>query len=119
MENHKNDLRIGFTRNVNLVSLHGKGIDEVLVETHELLSDIILILGSNLASGEARVNGLLNPQDVGKVMPAPGVWYRLQSTILPQEGTVFLQEAFERRAARLQRVRDTILRGYRYNLRRR
>lgn len=89
------DLRIGLASNVNFVSLHGKGIDEIFVETHELLSDIVLILGSNFASGEASVNGLLNPQDISKMMPAPRVWYRLQSTILPQEGTVFLQETFE------------------------
>lgn len=91
--------------------MHGKGIDEVLVEAHELLGDIVLILGSNLASGEASVNGLLNPQDVGKMMPTPGVWYRLQGTILPQEGAVFLQETFERRAARLERVSNTALKG--------
>lgn len=99
--NRVKDSRIGFTGNVHLVPVHGKGVEEVFVEAHKLLGHVFFAVGRHLARGEASIDRLLNPQDVGQMVPSPGVRDGLVSAVLPQERAVFLQEAFKRRASGL------------------
>ena len=86
---------IGFAGDVHLVALHGKGINEVLPETHELSGDILLASGGDVAGREAGADGLLDPDDVGQGVPAPRVLDGLVSTILPEERSVLLEETFQ------------------------
>lgn len=79
--------------------MHGKGVDKVLKEAHELTGNIFLVLGRDGAGREARVDGLLNPEHIGEMVPPPWVRNGSIRAVLPQEGAVFLDEAFERRAA--------------------
>jgi len=42
---------------------------------------------------------LFDPNHVGEVGPGPGVFDGFKGAVLPQEGAVFLEKAFEGRAA--------------------
>lgn len=94
-ERYKADLRVRLAGDVHLVAMHAKGVDEVLPEAHELGDELLLVGDAGLAGGEAGADRLLDVDDVGQGVPAPGVLDRFVGAILPQEGPVLLEQAFE------------------------
>jgi hypothetical protein len=98
------NLRVGLSRDVHLVAVHAKGVDQVLPETHELGGELLLVGDGGLARREARADRLLNVDDVGQGVPAPGVLDWLVGAILPQEGAVLLEETLKGRASGLYSV---------------
>ena len=65
---------------VDLVSLHGECIDEVLPEAHELLCDIGLVCDIFCPPTEARGDRLVNPNHVGEIRPRVWVLNRLKGS---------------------------------------
>lgn len=92
---------IGLSGNVDLIALDRKGVDKVLEPGPELRRYVLLRCGSDIALREARSNRLFNPEDVGKLVPRVRILYGLESSVLPEEWTVFLEQALERRTAGL------------------
>lgn len=92
---------ITFAVDIDAVAVHAKGIDKVFPKAHKLLGDIVFIFCGYVSSGEACVHGLLNPDDIGKMMPAPRILVRTGDSNRPNKGAVFLQQTTKRRAARL------------------
>ena len=86
---------------MDLVPLGAKSLDKVLPEPLELLSDILLASGCGGPRREAGANWLLNPDNVGQLMPAPGVLDGIMCPVLPQERPILLEETREGRASRL------------------
>jgi hypothetical protein len=78
-----------------------EGLHEVLPEPKELLGNVRLTGSSGGTRAKSSANGLLNPDNIGKV--DPGVWILdgLVGTVLPKERAILLEETLERRAARL------------------
>lgn len=93
--------RVGLARDVHLVSLHGKGVDKVLPEAQELPRHVLLALGGDVALAVAGADGLLDVDDVGQVVVAPGVGHRVRGARRPDDGAVLLEEAVKGRAAGL------------------
>lgn len=60
---------VGFSRDVNLVALHGKRIHEVLPESHELGCHIVFIVYQNVSRGETSGDRLIYPDHVGQICP--------------------------------------------------
>ena len=58
---------------VHLAVLQTERVDEVLEEAEELSSDFLLARSRGGALGEARADGLLDPDHVGEVGPVPWV----------------------------------------------
>lgn len=81
---------VGGAGNVDLVALEGEGGDEVFPEAEELLGDVELRGGGWGALGEAGADGLVDPDDVGEVVPAPFVGEGPEDAGLPEEGPVGL-----------------------------
>jgi hypothetical protein len=84
---------ITLASDVHLVTLHAKGVDEVLPEGVELSSDIGFIVHKGGSRRETSRDWLINPYHVGEV--CPGVWVRHWgvSTGLPREGSILLEQA--------------------------
>ncbi len=75
-------------------------IQEILEETQELRSHVGFAGRGWSALGKASANRLLDPDHIGQIDPGIGILDWLVGTILPQEWTIFLEEAFKRRAPR-------------------
>lgn len=88
--------RIRFTSDVNLSALQTKSIDEVLPKSEELCSNIFFAGSGRCSLRKAGADGLLYPYDVCEVGPGPGVLNGGVCSILPDPGTVFLDNTFER-----------------------
>lgn len=62
---------VAFACDINLVSLHAEGRDEVLPKSLELFRDIMLVVYRNISSrGESSANWLIDVYDVCEVHPA-------------------------------------------------
>lgn len=86
---------VALAHNIHLVVLQRKGVDKVLPEAHELAGDVFLVLRGRSALGEAGAHGLVDVDDIGQSVPAPGVLDRRVRSILPQEGAVLLEKTLE------------------------
>ena len=84
---------------IDLVTLQAERIYEVAPEAHELLRNIILVLSRHRTGREAGADRLLNPDDVGELVPRPRVRIRLERAALPLKGPVLLDHAAQGRAA--------------------
>jgi hypothetical protein len=71
--------------NVNIVLLHRKQIYEVLPESHELCSHIVLVVHTYISRGVSSTDRLVNINDVCKIRPAVWILNRLVSSRLPQK----------------------------------
>lgn len=74
---------VRLARNIHLVSLDGEGVNEVLEPRLELRRDVLLGRGGRRALREARADGLLDPHDVGQLVPRVGVLDWLEGAVLP------------------------------------
>lgn len=74
---------ITFTSDVNLVSFHAKGINEILPETHELRSNVMLVVDSDISGRESGAHRLIDIDHVGEIDPAVGVGHWGVGTWLP------------------------------------
>lgn len=72
-----------------------ESVDEILPKSEKLGSDIFFAGGSGYTLGEAGTNGLFDPNNIGKVYPAPRVWNRSVGTVLPDPRSVFLEQSFK------------------------
>jgi hypothetical protein len=117
------DTSIRLARNVDLLVVEAEGVLEVLEEAQELVGDLLLVGVGLGASAEAGSTGLLDPDPVvmlelfwsraradiprsginvhvSELIPAPRVLDRLEGTVLPDDWSVLLEEALQRRATR-------------------
>lgn len=60
---------VTFAGDIDLVALHGKSVNEVLPETHELFRNIILVVNFNVSRGKTGANGLIDVDHVGQINP--------------------------------------------------
>jgi hypothetical protein len=74
---------IGFARNEHFPLLNLESVHEVLPEAKELFCYVLLACSCWRTLGETRSNWLLNPDNIGKVGPGPGILYRCKRSILP------------------------------------
>lgn len=85
---------------VNLVALHVEGLDEMFPEIIELVRDIELVADCGGARREASPGWLIDIDQVCQIGPRVWVPNGFVSSGLPEEGTIFLQQAIERAASR-------------------
>lgn len=92
---------VRLTGNVDLPPLQSKGLGKVLLEAHELLGNAILVVDGLIALGEADVDRLLEPDNVGQEMEAKGVALGLFHTFAPGDRAILLEKVEQRGEPRL------------------
>jgi len=83
---------VGRPGHVDGVPLEGEGVDKVLPEAEELAGDVGLVARGRGTLGEAGADGLVNPDDVGQMVPGPFVGDGLERAGHPKHGAVLLEE---------------------------
>ena len=104
--------RVTLSRDIDLLVVQAKCIQEVLEEAEELLSDICLIFCSRFTLRETCTHRLLHPHHIREIDPSPRVLDWSKRAILPKERTIFLQQTFQGTTSRtpIQPNRNLILR---------
>ncbi len=73
---------VTFTSDIDLVSFHAESINEVLPETHELSSNVVLVIDGDVSRRESSAHGLIDVNHVGEVNPAVRVCLAATGTVL-------------------------------------
>lgn len=82
-----------FSCQIDLVALHRKSFNEVFPESHELISNISLVLDYSSAYGIASGSRLVYPDHIGQVGPWIQIENGLISSRLPRDWSILLKES--------------------------
>ena len=86
-------MALRFSRYVDIIILNTEELLPILEESYKIFRDIDFVVRPDVANCKAGADGLINPQQIRNVGPGVGIGRGLVSPSLPQNRSIFLEEA--------------------------